>query len=100
MAYGGGLENRCRRKMTVGSNPTPSARVSHHQWIRQDARAPLPDTEYKPPFSSLSFQSCGMASTPRYAPDIAPVIAVDELTEAGLSCRSQIQTPDFKNVRL
>ena len=25
MAYGDGLENRCRRKTTVGSNPTSSA---------------------------------------------------------------------------
>jgi hypothetical protein len=25
VAYGGGLENRCSRKGTVGSNPTPSA---------------------------------------------------------------------------
>ena len=25
MAYGDGLENRCRCKLTVGSNPTPSA---------------------------------------------------------------------------
>ncbi len=25
MVYGDGLENRCRRKTTVGSNPTPSA---------------------------------------------------------------------------
>ncbi len=25
MAYGDGLEHRCRRKTTVGSNPTPSA---------------------------------------------------------------------------
>ncbi len=25
MAYGDGLENRCPRKGTVGSNPTPSA---------------------------------------------------------------------------
>ncbi len=25
MAYGDGLENRCRCKPTVGSNPTPSA---------------------------------------------------------------------------
>ncbi len=27
MAYGDGLENRCRCKTTVGSNPTPSARL-------------------------------------------------------------------------
>ena len=25
VAYGDGLENRCSRKRTVGSNPTPSA---------------------------------------------------------------------------
>ena len=25
MVYGDGLENRCRRKTAVGSNPTPSA---------------------------------------------------------------------------
>ncbi len=25
VAYGDGLENRCSRKGTVGSNPTPSA---------------------------------------------------------------------------
>ena len=27
MAYGDGLENRCRCKPTVGSNPTPSAKL-------------------------------------------------------------------------
>ena len=28
VAYGDGLENRCSRKRTVGSNPTPSAIVN------------------------------------------------------------------------
>ena len=40
MAYGDGLENRCRCKTTVGSNPTPSATPSpensphHHPLVR------------------------------------------------------------------
>ena len=29
MVYGDGLENRCPRKGTVGSNPTPSATSSN-----------------------------------------------------------------------
>jgi hypothetical protein len=37
--YGGGLENRCRRKPTVGSNPTPSAswmRITIYYFIKLD----------------------------------------------------------------
>ena len=32
MVYGDGLENRCPRKGTVGSNPTPSAILKLNQY--------------------------------------------------------------------
>ncbi len=38
VADGGGLENRCYRKVTVGSNPTPSATPS---WISIPTQAAL-----------------------------------------------------------
>ena len=36
----GGLENRCTRESTVGSNPTPSARYIHHfNWLESSVCA-------------------------------------------------------------
>ena len=41
MVYGDGLENRCRCKPTVGSNPTPSAILKLETNNNRKAKAPI-----------------------------------------------------------
>jgi len=42
VAESGGLENRCAREGTVGSNPTPSARCHNRSALDVQALLPAP----------------------------------------------------------